>query len=150
MNNKRLGSAFLLCAITAVMVGGNTGVIAKAADTGCTENTCGGEPIVGYVSDVKTSKTSEFEYEYSKTEVTLTKYIGSEKDVKIPSEIDGIKVTAIGQAAFKDNGTVESIEVSENVSTIYRDAFNSCSKLKNVILPEGLKYMDHEDRKSVV
>ena len=69
--------------------------------------------------DFKIDKTGNFKYELSEVGLTITSYEGSEKEVVIPNEIDGYKVSAIGKQAFKDNTTMTSVVIPEGVSNIY-------------------------------
>lgn len=50
--------------------------------------------------DLIVTDPSDFQYEINNGEVTLTGYSGTNKDVVIPSEIDGLPVTVIGNSAF--------------------------------------------------
>lgn len=46
------------------------------------------------------SDVSDFKYEFFNNEVTITGYVGHETILNIPSEIEGKKVTGIGNSAF--------------------------------------------------
>lgn len=64
---------------------------------------------------------------------TLVEYIGMDKNVTIPSNVE-----TIGRSAFENNTFVESVVIPENVKTIEPYAFWGCSKLKSVTLGNGL------------
>ena len=66
----------------------------------------------------------------------LLKYIGKEKDVRIP---DGIK--RIGSGAFWNNLNLESVSIPESVSCICGDAFVYCENLRSVNIPESVDQM---------
>ena len=97
--------------------------------------------------------------------ITITKYIGPEKNVVIPCAIKGKAVTHIGARAFHhcslltsvtipdsvtyigewafwgcDNLT--SINMPKNISTIRNRAFLGCSRLTAMTLPEGIKSIE--------
>ena len=103
-------------------------------------------------------------YEYkligeSKTDIEITKYNGSDKNVVIPSEIDGYIVKAIGDRAFMNivvvkgaeatettpagqdtteckKSTIETVTIPETVTTIGAYAFASASdNFKSVVIP---------------
>ena len=104
-------------------------------------------------------------YEYkligeSKTDIEITKYNGSDKNVVIPSEIDGYIVKAIGDRAFMkivdvpgavideetgeraqtttrcEKSTIETVTIPETVTTIGAYAFASASdNFKSVVIP---------------
>jgi len=64
--------------------------------------------------------------------ITITKYIGPEKHVFIPSKIDGHTVTVIGEAAFKDINTIVKVHIPGTVDMIGGAAFCNCSSLYQV------------------
>ncbi|KQM09843.1 hypothetical protein AOA81_06270 [Methanomassiliicoccales archaeon RumEn M2] len=66
----------------------------------------------------------------------LLKYIGKEKDVRIP---DGI--TRIGSGAFWNNLNLESVFIPESVTCICGDAFVYCENLKRANIPESVDQM---------
>lgn len=61
----------------------------------------------------------------------LVKYIGSEKEVEIPDN-----VTVIGESAFADCDSIESIFVPGSVKKIEDYAFYGCRNLVNVDMEE--------------
>lgn len=80
--------------------------------------------------------------------VTITKYIGKGGYVVIPSEIDEMKVTAVGNAsqstgAFQDCTTLVSVVIPEGVTEIQDNAFQSCSSLKTVTIPASITVIWH-------
>lgn len=66
-------------------------------------------------------------------------YLGSDKIVVVPSEIEGYKVTVIHRYAFAENKTVTSITVPEGVTRVGFSAFRGCSKLETLVLPDSLQ-----------
>lgn len=75
--------------------------------------------------------------------VTITKYTGEGGDVKIPAEIDGKKVTAIGNTfketgAFQDCTTLTSVVIPDGVTEIQDNAFQGCTSLKTVTIPASV------------
>lgn len=71
---------------------------------------------------------------------TITKYNGNAYTLTIPEELDGYPVTAIGKGAFRNNKRLGSVVIPDAVISIGIDAFNGCSNLQNVILPDNNKY----------
>lgn len=74
-----------------------------------------------------------FEYIENSTGITITKYIGTEKKVIVPANIDGKKVTIIGNNAF--NTVVAAVNQNskgDNPKNIKRVRINE------LLLPEGL------------
>lgn len=70
---------------------------------------------------------------------TITDYTGSALRLQIPSEINGIKVTRIGRAAFRFCDTLYSVAIPEGVEQIDDSAFNGCTDLASVTLPGTLE-----------
>ncbi len=93
----------------------------------------------------KYAKESEFTYEKNEDEtgITLTEYVGEEKLVVFPEEIEGLPVTAIQKEFAKDNEILEGVIFGPGLETIGEDAFLNCTSLKYVKLPEGLKTMEY-------
>lgn len=94
----------------------------------------------------ETMDTVSGEYQFAVNNdntVTITKYTGEGGDVKIPAEIDGKKVTAIGNTfketgAFQDCGTLTSVIIPDGVTEIQDRAFQGCASLKWVTIPASV------------
>lgn len=54
--------------------------------------------------------------------------------VEIPSEINGIKVTAIGKDAFSYCSHLKKLTIPEGITTIEDHAFGCCTALTNIHL----------------
>lgn len=61
----------------------------------------------------------------------------------IPSNINGVAVTSIGDGAFWDCSSLTSVTIPENVTSIGNRAFQSCSSLKSVTIPEGVTSIEN-------
>ncbi|MBQ7522109.1 MAG: leucine-rich repeat protein [Clostridia bacterium] len=95
-------------------------------------------------SQTQTQKTvstdtvySDFEYSISDNKVTVTKYTGTDTEVVIPSEIDGMPVHGIYSYTFRDCTTVESVTIPENIiengMVIEEEAFfTECGNLTTI------------------
>ena len=86
------------------------------------------------------------DYEYSVLEdntIEITKYIGTDKEVEIPSEIDGKAVTIIGESAFSECDNLESVVLPDTVTVIEEKVFYCCRALKNLKLSNNLTRIDH-------
>lgn len=86
------------------------------------------------------------DFEYSTYEldgerfITLTKYIGEATEVTVPTEIDGLTVTEIGQMCFAETAVV-SVTVPDSVQVADTAAFANCKSLTSVSLPEKMLYL---------
>ena len=61
------------------------------------------------------------------------------KEVVIPSEVAGRKVTAISKEAFRNCRTVEKITIGSGIVTLGEYAFADCPNLWNVIIPDSVE-----------
>ena len=104
-----------------------------------------GKGTAGNAAAVNTEPNSEddFDWEANKdlTEITITKYKGTRKDVVIPATIQDVPVTQIGKYAFRPDNSdknITSVVIPEGVKVIGKEAFVSCSQLVSVTLPENV------------
>ncbi len=98
---------------------------------------------------------ANFEYTVSDSEITVTGYNGTKKDIVIPDEAAGFRITEIS-AGF-DNENIESITVGKYVNDISSTSFNDAVNLKNIYVhPENEDYVSDDgvlleiDRKTIV
>ena len=86
---------------------------------------------------VKKDAPAEGDYQYEinkKKEVTIVRYIGQDKCVTVPDQIEDGIVKTIGKEAFIENKYVEEITVPECVDTVRGKAFSYCSNLRKIRL----------------
>lgn len=79
----------------------------------------------------------DFEFEESDGEITIKKYKGDSKSVRIPAEIDGKPVTVIGSYSF-EYSKIRKLIIPEGVTAIKRGAFKDCKKLEDIVFPESI------------
>lgn len=85
---------------------------------------------------------SQFDYiEYGEG-IAVTKYNGQEKNLIVPSVIDGQKVVSI-KGAFYENRNITHIKISEGIEEIDYMSFYSCTSLVSVKLPSSVKTIEH-------
>ncbi|MBE6753714.1 MAG: hypothetical protein E7559_05095 [Ruminococcaceae bacterium] len=68
----------------------------------------------------------------------ITAYCGHGGDVVIPSSINGIPVTGIGEQAFMEQTSITSLTIPGSVKDIGNFAFHKCTNLSSLTLSEGL------------
>ena len=82
------------------------------------------------------------DYEYSLLDdgtIEISKYVGNDSDVTIPDEIDGKKVTSIGEWAFSSLLNLTNITIPNSVINIGNGAFSGCTNLTNITMPNSIK-----------
>jgi len=70
---------------------------------------------------------------------TITYYMGADVRLDIPTQIDGVDVTAIGPGAFAGNDAITYVTLPEGLTEIGEGAFEYCSGLLHVEFPSTLK-----------
>jgi hypothetical protein len=83
----------------------------------------------------------DYIYLVSSGRATIIGYIGAGGIVTIPSTLSGYPVVAIGNAAFRDCGSLTSITIPEGVTSIGNVTFSDCTTLTSVTIPDGLTFM---------
>ena len=85
-------------------------------------------------------KANEFEIKtINSTDAQIVKYNGNSKNVKIPININGYKITKIGHSAFENNKIVEKVVLNDNINTIADYAFYNCENLKEIFIPNKVR-----------
>jgi flagellar basal body rod protein FlgG len=124
---------------------GNNPVIIEGSDPGTSqpedgiavENADGITIYYNFIND-----GTELEVVYGKKVNGEDSYVG---DVVIPEEVtyEGktLKVTSIGNLAFRECSGLSSVSIPNSVTSIGEGAFYQCSKLSSLILPDGVTYI---------
>ena len=76
--------------------------------------------------------------------VEIAAYNGTETEVTVPAEIDGVTVTSIGRSAFSDKKNIVSVSLPDTITNISISAFCNCHALKNINIPEGVEVITYE------
>lgn len=63
------------------------------------------------------------------------------ESIEIPSEIDGIPVTSIGDFVFGLHGNLTSVTIPDGVTSIGNGAFYHCTSLTNITIPDSVTYI---------
>ena len=85
-----------------------------------------------------------FDYSVQDNYVKITKYKGNQTTVIIPSTIDGYPVTIIGNQAFSSCSSIETLQIPNSVETIDSFAFQHCTGLLSITIPEGVKNIGYD------
>ena len=86
----------------------------------------------------------DFEYSVvNNSEICLDKYLGSDTDIIIPSDIESMPVTRIGIDLFKNRSDIKSVELPNTITEIGSEAFYGCTGLTEITLPESVKSIEY-------
>ena len=83
------------------------------------------------------------DYEYSvlsekERTCEITKYIGEEPYIVIPSTLDGYTVMSIGDYAFGRCTSLKNITIPDSVTSIGNNTFFSCDSLTSITIPDSV------------
>ncbi len=67
--------------------------------------------------------------------VTVTKYKGSSKNVRVPESVEGKTVTAIGDSAFAENTTLEALYLPDSIQSLGEGILTACESLTALRTP---------------
>lgn len=88
-----------------------------------------------------TAQASDFTYTNNPDgTITITGYTGPGGNIAIPSSIDGLTVTRIGEEAFWSKG-LTGVTIPNSVTFIGNYAFSQCGSLTNIIIPDSVTYL---------
>ena len=71
----------------------------------------------------------------------LYQYEGTDTNIVVPDTIDGRKVTVLGNSTFQyctQASDIESVTLPDSLTTIEKNAFYNCEKLKSVTIPKNV------------
>lgn len=136
-----LVTAALLCGCNQNKTAETTTAETAVATTAITEEE---EFQPDFISDGVTENGLEYDiwlYEDGER-VEITDYTGTEKNVVIPKEINGVPVKIISTFCGYNNEAIESLVIPDSVTEIYGSAFSGCENLKSVTLPNYPEIFD--------
>ena len=133
------GLAFMNCqSLEKIYFPDSVNYIGYGVFTGCIEL----KSILFPVADTQFFQTKEFICrKIFKENICIDSFLGNNTDVFIPAEIEGRTVTTIGNSAFCDCETLESVTMPNSVVKIEDMAFRCCRNLKSVKISTRLEYI---------
>ena len=75
---------------------------------------------------------SDFTFSINGANCTVTGYTGSATSVKVPDWYQGVRVTALGAGAFRNNTTITSVSLPSTIRTLSTSAFEGCTSLTSL------------------
>lgn len=95
---------------------------------------------------VEVDSDSLYEYEETPRGIKLLRFVDfDEPVVVIPNVIEGKKVIAVGNHAFKGCVGIEKVIISEGIEILGNGVFLNCKGLKEAVLPSTLKRIGTTD-----
>lgn len=83
-------------------------------------------------------QAEDYTYTTNNGTITITGYTGPGGAVTIPSEINGLPVTRIGDSTFQRCTSLTSVTIPDTVTIIGEWAFGSCTGLTNVMIANSV------------
>lgn len=83
-------------------------------------------------------QSGDFTYSNSSTYITIVGYTGNAGSVIVPSSIDSLPVSTIGDRAFANCKNLTNIVIPESVRSLGDEVFSGCSNLKNIVIPNSV------------
>ena len=107
-----------------IVISGNSSVVAAAY---CDGMLCSDKSAEAYIFN-----DFDFEENYIVDENgCLTAYTGDYEILSVPEYVNGIRVTSVGENAFKDSNLI-SINLPDSVTTLGKGAFDNCRVLEHI------------------
>jgi|GEM_PF-3872386 len=85
-----------------------------------------------------TTHAADPNYTFVAATGTITKYLGKGGNVVIPSTIDGVSVTSIGNDAFYQCTALTTLTIPTTVTKIGSTAFGFCRNLTSITIPKSV------------
>lgn len=86
------------------------------------------------------AESNTFTYELNPDDsIRIVSYLGNEKKVVVPSEIEGKIVTVIGESAFAEQSKISKITLPKSIVKIESKAFEGCKNLTSINLHPAVK-----------
>ncbi len=133
-NSKKIMSAILTALMVQSILTTGFAVTTSAYETPVNESTAQTQ-----VQESKDGVYGDFEYSVSDGKVTINKYTGSDTEVVIPSEIEGMPVITIRNFAFQSCRNLVHLTIPDSVTSMSANAFFICVNLTDVTVGSGMR-----------
>jgi hypothetical protein len=112
----------------------DTSIAKRAWPEATVSGACGASGLLCLLLALPATVEAQFTCTTNAGALTITGYTGSGGAVEIPSTINGLPVTAIGDNAFYGSSNLTSVAIGNSVTGIGGYSFASCSSLTNVLV----------------
>ncbi len=102
--------------------------------------------LLFFISSIplKAGNYSNFSYSDNKGEITIEKYNGKGGNVVIPEFIEGKPVTEIGRKAFNGCTGLKNITIPDKVTVIGDSSFTGCTGLLSITIPHNVTLIGYQ------
>ncbi len=87
---------------------------------------------------IKSSSNDEYSYDIYADHISITKYLGSDAKVSIPSVIDDLPVTSLDGDVFGGRDSLTSVEIPDSVTSLGGSVFSCCDGLTSIEIPDSV------------
>ncbi|MHC1785778.1 MAG: leucine-rich repeat protein [Christensenellales bacterium] len=96
--------------------------------------------LTAFAEGSETAGTTEDGIKYSIADgvATITGYSGTATALSIPSMVQGVAVRGIGDGAFQDRTSLQSVVIPFGITNLGYSAFSGCNKLSSISIPDGV------------
>ena len=135
MTVKRITIA-LVCILAAAVLGAlilgrqDNSSVSVSGDVSRTNNTN---------TNTNTVTSDKWVYEAVDGSISLVGYNGRDSVIEIPSEIDGVPVTSLGEGLFEENNRLREVTIPDSVTDIGPSSFENCTELTVVRLSANIE-----------
>ncbi len=126
------------CRGNAPGLGGGNVFYGNAATIYYLSGTIGWGPLLAGHPAVLWNPPVPYNYTTNNSTITITGYTGSGGTVAIPSSINFLPVTSIGDFAFENCNNLTNVTIPNSVTKIGAAAFYRCFNLTRVLLPDSI------------
>ncbi|MCD8206461.1 MAG: leucine-rich repeat domain-containing protein [Bacteroidales bacterium] len=129
MKTKKKLSVLLICVTAALCL------VCALSLGGCKNDDTGDGSDSGIS---RSGENDDLKFYLSGSEYQVIGMISNNSDIVIPSEFNGLPVTAIGRRAFYENTIIRSVVIPDSVISIDYSAFYGCENLESVTMSRNL------------
>jgi hypothetical protein len=94
-------------------------------------------------SNIKESPESDFEINFIDSDsVEIAKYIGKNKQVRVPAMIQGKRVVSLGPQSFMGCLTIQEVVLPDGIQAIKAQSFYAAKNLEKINIPDSVFYLE--------
>ena len=103
------------------------------------------EDVTLYASWINEDDGTAWQYTTQANDtVEITAYTGKRRYLTVPKELEGKKVTSIGEGAFAENTRLRQVILPDSLTQISERAFFNCNGLREIEIPEKVEQIGSE------